>query len=51
MEKLLDKLKKEGGAIVSSSQLTKVEIAEAGACGNMYVDADGFGFCWIAVNL
>lgn len=46
MENLFEKLKMEGGKIISSNDCTPLEISEARACGRMYVDDDGFGFIY-----
>ncbi len=44
MEELLQKLKKESGALVSTKDCSPFEIAIAQTQGNMFVDADGCGF-------
>lgn len=44
MEELLQKLKDDGGAIVTSNECTVFEIAGARADGRMFVDKDGIGF-------
>ncbi len=44
MEKLLEKLKSEGGCIVSSGDCSEMEIADAQARGDFYVDANHFGY-------
>lgn len=41
---LLERLKTEGGAIVSSNDLSPMAIALGQAASRMYVDKDGFGF-------
>jgi hypothetical protein len=41
---LLDQLLKEGGCIITSDQCSELEIADAQACGRMYVRDDGIGF-------
>ena len=43
-EKLLDELAIQGGVIVGTDKLTELGIAEARACGKMYVNTDGLGF-------
>lgn len=47
MEELFEKLK-NGGKIVSTSDLNNYDIASARACGRMYVDKDGFGFVYFS---
>jgi hypothetical protein len=44
LKNMLDNLVKAGGYIVSTNELAVSEITEASACGEMYVDNDGFGF-------
>lgn len=43
MKELLE-LIKQGGKIVSTAQLSNLEIAQARADRRIYVDEDGFGF-------
>lgn len=45
MEELFKKLR-NGGAIVSTNDLSETEIAEARACNRMWVDEDGFGYVY-----
>lgn len=47
MKNLLNKLALNGGKIVSSAKLHQLEIAEAGANNDIYVDDNGFGFVYI----
>lgn len=42
--KELFELIKQGGKIVSTAQLSQLEIAQARADRRMFVDDDGFGF-------
>lgn len=42
--KELFELIKQGGKIVSTAQLSNLEIAQARADRRIYVDEDGFGF-------
>ncbi len=44
METLFQKLKEEGGAIVSTKDCTPLEIAMAQTEGRMFVDEAGCGF-------
>lgn len=46
MERMFEQLK-HGGKIVSSSQCTELEIAQARACDRFYVDERGFGFVYL----
>lgn len=41
---LLEKLKKNGGCIVSTNDCSTMEIADARVRGDFYVDENGFGF-------
>lgn len=41
---LINALAKQGGVIVGTNKLTEYGIADARACGSMYVDPDGLGF-------
>ena len=50
MEKLLKKLAYEGGTIVSSSECSTVEIAEARCCERMFVTEGGLGYIWRPAN-
>lgn len=43
-EKLLEKLSREGGVIVSSNDVSTTGIAIAQACGRFYVNKDNMGF-------
>lgn len=43
-DELLDKLAREGGVVVNTSALTPEGVADARACGRMYVTRDGLGF-------
>jgi hypothetical protein len=43
-DQLLTRLVTQGGAIVSSSECSPMEIADARARGDFYVDADGLGY-------
>lgn len=43
-EALLEKLACGGGVVVCTNALTEFGIAEARACGRMYVNAEGLGF-------
>ena len=43
-EKLLEKLSREGGVIVSSNDVSTPGIAIARACGRFYVNKDNMGF-------
>lgn len=45
MEKLFNLLR-NGGRIISSAHCTEYQIAQAQACGRMYIDKDGFGFVY-----
>lgn len=49
MKELFEKLK-FGGRIVSSSDCTHSEIAQAQACERMYIDENGFGFVYFPPN-
>lgn len=44
IEILLDKLKREGGEIVSSNDCSETEISDARCRGDFHVDVNGFGF-------
>ena len=46
MKELFEKLK-YGGKIVSSAKCTPLEIAQARACGVMFIDEDGFGYVYL----
>jgi hypothetical protein len=46
---LFQKLK-NGGKIVSSASCTELEIAQAKACGRIYVDEQGYGFIYLPEN-
>lgn len=43
-EELLDRLACEGGCVVSSGAASELEISNARARGDFYVDDNGFGF-------
>lgn len=43
-DELLARLAKEGGCIVSSGSCSQMEIADAQARGDFYVDEQGIGF-------
>ena len=43
-DELLHKLAVDGGVIVNTSAMTEIGIAEARACGCMYVNEYGLGF-------
>lgn len=43
-EHLLDRLVSRGGAIVSSNDCSQLEIADAQARGDFYVDENGLGY-------
>jgi hypothetical protein len=43
-DELLEALARNGGVVVSTSTLTAIGIAQARACGRMYVNASGLGF-------
>lgn len=43
-EAMFERLKNEGGAIVGSGDCSEMEIADANARGDFYVDKDGFGY-------
>ena len=45
MKEFLKKLR-DGGKIVSSSDLSELEIAQARACDRFYIDDDNFGFAY-----
>lgn len=47
---LLERLKADGGRIVSTNDLEPMAIAFAQAASRMYVDKDGFGFVHIPAN-
>ncbi len=44
MKELLEKLAKEGGCIVSSADCSMIEISNAQARGDMFVDESGLGY-------
>lgn len=44
LQTLLEKLGREGGCLVATADCDQIEIADANARGDMYVDANGFGF-------
>jgi hypothetical protein len=44
MKHLLEKLKSEGGAIVTSDMCSEIEMAEARVTGRWWVDEDGIGY-------
>lgn len=44
IDQLIDKLTREGGAIVSSGECSGIEIAQAQACGRFAVRDDGMGY-------
>ena len=44
INQLFDKLKSNGGCIVSSEDCSTMEIADAQARGDFSVDFDGFGY-------
>ena len=44
IEALLEKLGREGGCLVASADCDRIEIAEANARGDMYVDPNGLGY-------
>lgn len=46
MEELLKKLAHEGGTIVSSSECSELEIAQAACCKRIYVTEGGLGYIW-----
>jgi hypothetical protein len=46
-ELFLDRLGQRGGVIVSSNDLSVVDIAVSRACGNFYVDKNSFGYAHI----
>lgn len=50
MRKLFNLLIANGGKIVPSNECSDLEIAQARACGRMYVDKDGFGFIYFPKN-
>lgn len=43
-DELIQKLVEQGGAIVSSGDCSEMEIADARARGDFYVDENGMGF-------
>jgi|APSaa5957512535_1039671.scaffolds.fasta_scaffold64314_2 hypothetical protein len=43
-EEMFNKLASEGGAIVSSGRCSEMEIANARARGDFFVDKDGLGY-------
>lgn len=43
-EELLDRLAAEGGCVVSSGSCSRIEIADAQARGDFYVDPNGLGY-------
>jgi hypothetical protein len=44
IEEMLDKMGNQGGCIVSSADADEIEIADARARGDFYVDAEGYGY-------
>jgi hypothetical protein len=46
-EEFLNRLGQRGGVIVSSNDLSVVDIATARACGNFHVDKNGFGYALV----
>jgi hypothetical protein len=44
MKVLFEKLKKEGGCIVSSADCSELEIADARVRGDFFADENGFGY-------
>ena len=47
IQAMLDRLGKEGGIIVSSHECSNLEIAQAQANNNFYVDDDMYGFVYV----
>ena len=46
MERLLEKLRIEGGLIRSSNDFDELDIRQAQASDRMWVDENGYGFIW-----
>lgn len=46
-EELLAKLAWRGGKVISTAELSALEIAVARAEGRMYVDSANLGFVWV----
>jgi len=51
IQAMLDRLGKEGGIIMSSHECSNLEIAQAQAGGNFYVDDDMYGFVYVPHSL
>lgn len=51
LSELLNKVATYGGKIVSTSELSEMEIATANACNNMFVDENALGYVWVGKDV
>ena len=51
LSELLNKVATYGGKIVSTGELSEMEIATANACNNMFVDENALGYVWVGKDV